>query len=276
MLNMLVNITGQLWKWIEGDLLQEHYNCWLEDTVSKKGGDFDDQFYHQTLLPNVNHFLRIKEQIEAAFNLKAWGKGHTSPHLHSEYQWLLAMYKEDKHHLFHSSQSSAHATINYFDCGYKWLEEGRLHTYLEKSTAYADIIADSILQNGQDNMSSAVSQSNMPLQDLTQAVLTNALASPDSAPSSQSSSEIEVEDLSTLAPPSSDLDYNNNKDCSDEHLVSESEFTSFVDKDTGVLCLGWDATDLEEFGELEGDSNTTDSEPDSGKDIMASDDKTEE
>lgn len=35
--NMLVNITGQLGKWIEGDLLQEHYNRWLEDMVSKKG-----------------------------------------------------------------------------------------------------------------------------------------------------------------------------------------------------------------------------------------------
>ncbi|KAF8884726.1 hypothetical protein CPB84DRAFT_1816928 [Gymnopilus junonius] len=29
--NWLVNMTGELGKWIEADLLQEHYNCWLED-----------------------------------------------------------------------------------------------------------------------------------------------------------------------------------------------------------------------------------------------------
>lgn len=98
--NMLINITGELGKWIEGDLLQEHYNRWLEDMVSKKGGDFDDQFYRHTLAPNVNHFLRIKEQIESAFDLKARGKGHTSPHLRNEYQQLLAMHKEDELYLF--------------------------------------------------------------------------------------------------------------------------------------------------------------------------------
>ena len=40
--NWLVNITGELGKWIEGDLLQEHYNRWLEDQVQKRGGNFDD------------------------------------------------------------------------------------------------------------------------------------------------------------------------------------------------------------------------------------------
>ena len=61
---------GELGKWIEGDLMQEHYNCWLEDMVSKKGGNFDDDFYRKTIAPNVNHFLRIKEVIKAGFGLK--------------------------------------------------------------------------------------------------------------------------------------------------------------------------------------------------------------
>lgn len=33
--NWLVNITGKVGKWIEADLLQEHYNRWLEDMVKK-------------------------------------------------------------------------------------------------------------------------------------------------------------------------------------------------------------------------------------------------
>lgn len=41
--NWLVNVTGELGKWTEGDLLQEHYNRWLEDMVQKRGGNFDDK-----------------------------------------------------------------------------------------------------------------------------------------------------------------------------------------------------------------------------------------
>jgi len=56
------------------DLLQEHYNRWLEDMVKKRGGDFDDNFYRNTHSPNVEHFLRIKEEIENAFDLTNRGK----------------------------------------------------------------------------------------------------------------------------------------------------------------------------------------------------------
>ena len=34
--NWPVNVTGEVGKWIEGDLLQEHYNHWLEDMVKKE------------------------------------------------------------------------------------------------------------------------------------------------------------------------------------------------------------------------------------------------
>ncbi len=47
--NWLVNLTGELGSWIEADLLQEHYNRWLEDMVGKHRGNFDDTFYRQTI-----------------------------------------------------------------------------------------------------------------------------------------------------------------------------------------------------------------------------------
>jgi hypothetical protein len=90
--NWLMNVTGELRKWIEGDFLQEHYNHWLEDMVKKWGGDFDDNFYWNTLSPNVEHFLQIKEEIENAFDLTNRGKTHTS-HLSDELQLLLAFLK---------------------------------------------------------------------------------------------------------------------------------------------------------------------------------------
>jgi hypothetical protein len=140
--NWLVNLTGKLGQWIEGDLMQEHYNRWLEDMVQKKGGQFDNKFYRSTLAPNVHHFLRIKEEIESAFDLKARSKAHTSPHLRDEFQQLLRMHREDELHLFCSKRSMGHAAVNRFDRGYKRLEEGRLDDFLKKSTAYADILDD--------------------------------------------------------------------------------------------------------------------------------------
>lgn len=80
--NWLRNLTGELGKWIEGDLLEEHYNRWLEDMIKRRrrGGNFDDQFYRQTISPNVHHFLRLKEEIESAFELERRAKAHT-PHI---------------------------------------------------------------------------------------------------------------------------------------------------------------------------------------------------
>ncbi|KAF8232602.1 hypothetical protein L208DRAFT_1377576 [Tricholoma matsutake] len=119
--NWLVNVTCELSKWIEGDLLQEHYNRWLEDMIKKWGGDFNDKFYCQTLSPNVEHFLCIKEEIKNTFDLKAQGKTHTSPHLHDELRLLLTLYKEENLHLFCMGQTLGHAAVNQFDEGYNRL-----------------------------------------------------------------------------------------------------------------------------------------------------------
>lgn len=140
--NWLVNLTGELGKWIEADLMQEHYNRWLEDMAGKLGGEFDDRFYRHTLSPNVHHFLRIKEQIESAFELRQRSKAHGSAHLRDEYQSLLRMYREDELHRFRSCRSMGHAAMNTFDCGNRRLEGGRLEKFLTQSLAYSDIVKE--------------------------------------------------------------------------------------------------------------------------------------
>ncbi|KAF8969042.1 hypothetical protein BDZ97DRAFT_1902760 [Flammula alnicola] len=137
--NWLVNVTGELGKWIEGDLLQEHYNRWLEDMVKKRGGDSDDKFYRQTLSPNVEHFLRIKEEIENAFDLKIRGKTHTSPHLRDELRLLLSLYSEENLHLFCAGRTFIRKTTCH---GYNKLRNGKLKDFIYKTTTYADVIAD--------------------------------------------------------------------------------------------------------------------------------------
>jgi hypothetical protein len=138
--NSLVNPTGL--KWTECDFLQEGYNKWLEEMVEHKGGDFDDHFYRHTLAPNVMHFLRMKEQIQSAFELKPRGKTHAAPHLRNEFQQLLRMHKEDELHLFRSGRTNGHAAINFLEQGLERLADSRMKNFVEQSTAYSDVMTD--------------------------------------------------------------------------------------------------------------------------------------
>ncbi|KAJ6617040.1 hypothetical protein B0H10DRAFT_1948722 [Mycena sp. CBHHK59/15] len=138
--NSLVNPTGR--QWVECDFAQEGYNKWLEEMVEHKGGDFDDHFYRHTLAPNVTHFLRMKEQMQTAFELKPRGKTHTVPHLRNEFQQLLRMHKEDELHLFRPGRTNGHAAVNFLQQGYERLEESRMENFIQQSTAYSDIMVD--------------------------------------------------------------------------------------------------------------------------------------
>jgi hypothetical protein len=115
--NLLVNITGELGNWIEHDLLQEHYNRWLEYMIQRTGGDFDDYFHRTLIAPNAEFFLRFRELIEDGFKIRCRGKKHTSPHQHDEYKITLQMYKDDGLHTYCSGQTMGHAACNLFNDG---------------------------------------------------------------------------------------------------------------------------------------------------------------
>ncbi|KAJ7934308.1 hypothetical protein B0H13DRAFT_2491607 [Mycena leptocephala] len=140
--NWLLNIMGELEKWIPADLHQEHYNKWLEDMIQKHGGEFDNQFYRQTISPNVHHFLQIKEEVQTAFSFEHRGKTHTSPHLHDELHLLLTAFKEEEVHLFRSGRSLGHAAVNQFARGWRRLEEEKLASFMAKSTALGDFLKE--------------------------------------------------------------------------------------------------------------------------------------
>jgi hypothetical protein len=38
---------------VEGDITQEWSNKWMEGMLSKRGSEWDDKFYRQTISPNV-------------------------------------------------------------------------------------------------------------------------------------------------------------------------------------------------------------------------------
>ncbi|KAK7015808.1 hypothetical protein R3P38DRAFT_3321613 [Favolaschia claudopus] len=141
--NWLVNPSGK--KFVECDHSQEGFNKWLEEMVIHKGGNFDDNFYRHTLAPNVLHFLRMKDQIQSAFELQPRGKTHGAPHLRNEFQQLLRMHKEDELHQFRPGRTHGHAAVNFFEKGYTELESGKLQNFIEQSTAYAEVTADEAL-----------------------------------------------------------------------------------------------------------------------------------
>jgi hypothetical protein len=90
------------------------------------------------------HFLRMKEQIQSAFELKPPGKTHGAPHLRNEFQQLLRMHREDELHRFRPGRTNGHAAVNFFAKGYEALEEGKIADFIAQSTAYADVTADAL------------------------------------------------------------------------------------------------------------------------------------
>ena len=227
--NWLVNITGEVGKWIEADLLQEHYNRWLEDMVKKRGGDFDDKFYHHTLSPNVDHFLWIKEEIENAFSLRSCGKTHTSPHLRDELRVLLALYKEEHLHLFCTGRTLGHAAINQFNEGYTRLDTGKLDDFISKSTAYADVIAEIQAYKRTEGSPETVPLPDHPgMQDqLASQLGDNSDDINISPPPSESSNSSDSSTpLSSSASTQSEDD--NDGDPSDAHLVSGSDYNIYL------------------------------------------------
>ncbi|KAE9394068.1 hypothetical protein BT96DRAFT_828278 [Gymnopus androsaceus JB14] len=137
--NLLVNVTGEIGHRIERDLLQEHYNRWLEDMIQRSGGDFDNFLHRKLISPNLEFFLRIKEVIEEGFELKHCTKSHTSQSLRDEYKALLQLYKEEMLHWFRSGRSMGHAAENLFDIGFEKLL-AKMEDFLRRSRAYAKVV----------------------------------------------------------------------------------------------------------------------------------------
>ncbi|KIJ89643.1 hypothetical protein K443DRAFT_154869, partial [Laccaria amethystina LaAM-08-1] len=270
--NWLVNVTGELGRWIEADLLQEHYNRWLEDMVKKRGGDFDDDFYRHTLSPNVDHFLRIKEEIENAFTLRSRGKTHTSPHLRDELRILLALFKEEKLHLFCSGRTLGHAAINQFNEGHERLDMGKLDDFICKSTAYADVIGEiqAYKQVEKDSEANQPQPGHPGFEVLSPHINdssddTNTSASEPTMPANSSSSE--SDSIRSLSPSSSSSSSpsigDNDNDPSDAHLVSGSDYDFYL-LDNQLTHATWYEQECEE------DADNSSDEDESSRDVDCS------
>ncbi|KAK7006681.1 hypothetical protein R3P38DRAFT_2555300 [Favolaschia claudopus] len=226
--NYLLNLRGEVGTFVEGDLVQEWNIKWLTGMIKRKGGEFDEPFYRNTIAPNVLHFIKIKEDMESAFELTRRSKSHTSPHLRDETQMLLKLYKEDQLHSFHSGRSVGHAAVNRFERGYEALQGGKLGDYLERSGKYARLLT-------------AAEQ----LRSLQRACLTTEEQnSNDVNQPPQPEYPHEKEQPRASSPPLSSP----SNDPSDEELKSGSDLTVTLDGETGRMSAEW--YEEEEFEEV--------------------------
>lgn len=252
--NWLITLLEELGTFLPADLMQEHYNRWLEDMVSRRGGEFDDKFYRQTIAPNVRHFLKIKENIESAFELKRRGKSHTSPHLRDETQVLLRMYKEEELHSFRSGRSMGHAAVNRLDRGYQRLEGGKMEEFLERSAVYANIVHDmELTRKNRDevqtmDLDTENPPSPSPSPSPTQQSDNGSSSPPPSSPSSNgserapsaSSVHSSRSNRSTASRAAADcVQAWDDVDHSDEHLTSGSDLSVTIDSETGQMSADW-------------------------------------
>ncbi|KAJ7208822.1 hypothetical protein GGX14DRAFT_632643 [Mycena pura] len=283
--NWLINLCGELGKFLEGDLMQEWNNRWLSDFSGQRGGDYDDKFYRETIAPNVLHFLKIKEDMESAFELKCRSKSHTSPHLRDETKVLLQLYKDEELHSFRSGRSMGHAAVNQFDRGYRRLEDGKLAEYLEHSAEYAELLHEMEVLRGNIPPSTSITSHDPP--------------SGPNSPTPPFDSEIGGADSATPSPtPDSDRgnysptpsSYRSGRssssaasraaancvedwdgvDHSDEPLSSGSDLTFIIDPETGIMNDDWyEPDELEHLlerlcgPEIEQDDDSEDKEPES-------------
>ncbi|KAJ7020892.1 hypothetical protein C8F04DRAFT_1224175 [Mycena alexandri] len=230
--NWLISLRGILGTFIEGDLMQEHYNRWLEDMVRRRGGDFDDKFYRETISPNVQHFLEMKENVESAFELKRRGKAHTSPHLRDETRILLRMYEEEELHSFRSKRSMGHAAVNRFDRGYQRLQAGKLAEFLTDSAEYASML------RGPGSPESEYSTSSSSDHSTHSTSSTSSTRSVEQFYSAQSAASRAAADA---------VEWWDDVDRSDERLTSGSDLAVIIDSETGKMCGDW--FEEEEFEE---------------------------
>ncbi|KAJ7447560.1 hypothetical protein B0H11DRAFT_1878681 [Mycena galericulata] len=265
--NWLVNLSGR--KWTELDFSQEGFNKWLEEMVEHKGGDFDDHFYRHTLAPNVFHFLRIKEQMEEAFQMKHRGKTHSAPHQRNEFQQLLRMHKEDELHLFRPGRTMKHAAVNYLERGYQRLEDERMDHFIEQSTAYSDIMIDVLRQSqGQPEVTtpSPPEDEDVELQRLIQFAIDN----PDMFPEDQDEDSGSEDEEEVDAESGGDigihgLEYSDDEEPDDgpegDHGRVTDDIHSETDDEGGEIVSECEEQELDQdYAEGELDSYSTDEE----------------
>lgn len=138
--NWLVNLHGAPGHFIEMDLMQEHFNFWLEEMAQHKGKEFNEPFYRDTLSMNVHHFLHLKDEMEAAVTLEARTKKHSAPHLNNELQSLMTELRDKEVNYHRDGRQEGQPMADDFEKGLETLKKDKIKNFVAKSLVYSNVL----------------------------------------------------------------------------------------------------------------------------------------
>lgn len=140
LMNWVVNLHGEPGMFIEMDLMQEHFNFWLEDMAQHKGKEFEEPFYRWVLSVNVHHFLRLKDEMENVVFLKARMKKHSAPHLNNELKEIMKHLREAEANCRRPGRHEGFEAVDDFTKGLEILKKEKIRNFVMRTTVYLNIL----------------------------------------------------------------------------------------------------------------------------------------
>ncbi|KAF8056184.1 hypothetical protein FPV67DRAFT_1731334 [Lyophyllum atratum] len=140
LMNWVINLHGKPGMFIEMDLMQEHFNFWLEDMAQHKGKEFDEPFYRQVISMNVHHFLRLKDEMEAAVFLKARSKDHGARHLNNELKAIMKAFRAAEVDRRRPSRDEGFHGVDDLGVGLETLKKDKIENFIKRTTVFTDIL----------------------------------------------------------------------------------------------------------------------------------------
>ncbi|KAJ3515928.1 hypothetical protein NLJ89_g1460 [Agrocybe chaxingu] len=138
--NWLVNPHGQPGRFIEMDLMQEHFNFWLEDLAQHKGKEFDEPFYREVLSMNVDDFLKLKDEMEDAASLKQRTKKHGTTDLGNELRAVMDKFRDEQVNCYRAGRNEGVGAPDDFANGMRTLEATKIRDFISKSTIFSTVL----------------------------------------------------------------------------------------------------------------------------------------
>ncbi|KAG6862847.1 hypothetical protein C0991_009921 [Blastosporella zonata] len=115
------------------NLMQEHFNRWLEEMAQHKGKEFEDQFYRKVLSPHVHHFINLKDEIENMVSLQPRTKKHTLPNYDRELTSLMNTVRNEELNCQRDGRFEGHCTRDAAAEGLEVLQNGKVDSFIKKS-----------------------------------------------------------------------------------------------------------------------------------------------
>ncbi|KAI0753498.1 hypothetical protein C8Q80DRAFT_1097118 [Daedaleopsis nitida] len=139
--NWLVNPSGEVGRWVEGDLHLEHINLQLETMIAHKDEQWDSEYVATVIAPNTSHFVTLKNKYREGVGLAQRRGRHTSPHSRPEVSTMLETFKEEDLHCFRQGRHYGDngippkKTLDVFSLGLAALRESKLAKWVADTRA---------------------------------------------------------------------------------------------------------------------------------------------